>query len=343
MNGHKSNETRKLAIDYYLSNNISQLEVSKIFQVSEKTFKRWLKQYREDKSIERKSRQLISYKIKEKHVKYILKLVKKNPTWSIQMYMTNIKEKYSDFDISNSQLSRVIRDNNLTRKRTRIRHYPETRYNKPIDFKKEMEIFYEKVDKFSIHKIISIDETSIHAEMTSSYSRCELGRRCVKKTTDNKVFKKFTLVSAISSKGVVGLILYKNGGMTAERMVEFIRTFINKKIKNYLVIMDNGGAHKSHLVKDAIKESKNTLLYSVPYRPKTNAIESWFNQFKHYFKLTYGGISYPDLVKKVKKTVTIIPPKSYLNYMKYAYINKEIRKFIRKQSTRRKTLKNYKS
>lgn len=34
---------------------------------------------------------------------------------------------------------------------------------------------------------------------------------------------------------------------------------------------------------------------------------------------------------------------TYLNYMKYAYINKEIRKFIHKQSTRRKTLKNYKS
>ena len=73
------------------------------------------------------------------------------------MYMSNIKEKYSDFEISNSQLSRVIRDNNLTRKRTRIRHYPETRYNKPIDFKKEMKTFYQKVDKFSIHKIISIE------------------------------------------------------------------------------------------------------------------------------------------------------------------------------------------
>jgi hypothetical protein len=43
-----------------------------------------------------------------------LKLVKKNPTWSIQMLMSNIKEKYINFDISNSQLSRVIRDNNLT-------------------------------------------------------------------------------------------------------------------------------------------------------------------------------------------------------------------------------------
>ena len=119
MNNHKSSETRKLAIEYYLKNKVSQSEVSKIFQVSEKTFKRWLKQYRDNNSLERKSRLAVAYKVRESHVKYILKLVKKNPTWSIQMYMSNIKEKYSDFEISNSQLSQVIRDNNLTRKRTR--------------------------------------------------------------------------------------------------------------------------------------------------------------------------------------------------------------------------------
>ena len=121
----------------------------------------------------------------------------------------------------------MIRDNNLTRKRTRTRHYPATIYNTPIDFKKEMKIFYDTVDNFSIHKIFSIHETSIHAEMTAPYSRCELGRRCVKKTTDNKVFKKYTLVSAISSKGVVGWILHENGGMTSERMIQFINRFIN--------------------------------------------------------------------------------------------------------------------
>ena len=336
MNKHKSSETRKLDIEYYLKNKVSQSEVSKIFQVSEKTFKRWLKQYRDNNSLERKSRLAVAYKVREYHVKYILKLVKKNPTWSIQMYMSNIKEKYSDFEISNSQLSRVIRDNNLTRKRTRTRHYPETRYNKPIDFKKEMKIFYEKVDKFSIHKIISVDETSIHAEMTASYSRCELGRRCVKKTKDNKVFKKYTLVSAISSKGVIGWILYENGGMTSKRMVEFINKFIRDKLKNYLVIMDNGGAHKSNLVKEAIKDTKNRLLYSVPYRPKTNSIESWFNQFKHYFQLQEGGITYKELIKKVRKAIKKIPKTSYLNYMKYAYINNETRQFIPKKSNKQK-------
>ena len=40
MSNHKSSETRKLAIEYYFKNKVSQLEVSRIFQVGEKTFKR---------------------------------------------------------------------------------------------------------------------------------------------------------------------------------------------------------------------------------------------------------------------------------------------------------------
>lgn len=74
-----------------------------------------------------------SYKIKQKHVNYALKMLKKIPTLSISMLCKKIKSKYNDFDITETHLSRVIRDNNYTRKRTKIRHYPETRYNKPID------------------------------------------------------------------------------------------------------------------------------------------------------------------------------------------------------------------
>ena len=97
------------------------------------------------------------------------------------MLWKKIKSKYNDFDITETHLSRVIRDNNYTRKRTKIRHYPETRYTKPIDYVKEMKLFYKITDKYSIHKIISIDETSIHAQITNNYSRCKLGKRCVKK------------------------------------------------------------------------------------------------------------------------------------------------------------------
>ena len=94
-------------------------------------------------------------------------------------------------------------------------------------------------------KIISIDETSIYAEMASNYSRCNLGKRCVKKTTDNRVFIKYTLICAINSKSVVGYELYEKGRMNSERMIQFIDKFINNKFKNCLIIMDNGGSHNS--------------------------------------------------------------------------------------------------
>ena len=140
-----------------------------------------------------------SYKIKEKHVKYALETLKKYPTVSISMLWSKLNDKFSDFNISRGHLAKVVRDNNYTRKRTKTRHYPETRYGKLIDLKKEMKQFYKITDKYSIHKIISIDETSMHAQISNSYSRCELGKRCIKKTTKNTTFKKFTLVCAINS------------------------------------------------------------------------------------------------------------------------------------------------
>ena len=57
--------------------------------------------------------------------------------------------------------------------------------------------------------------------MKPNYSRCELGKRCVQKTTNNNVFKKYTLLVAINYKGVIGWTLYKEGGIIAKRLILF--------------------------------------------------------------------------------------------------------------------------
>ena len=57
-------------------------------------------------------------------------------------------KKYHYFIIYESHLADVIRDNNITRKHTRQRHYPALRSGKPIDFKKEMKLFYKVVDTY---------------------------------------------------------------------------------------------------------------------------------------------------------------------------------------------------
>ena len=48
--------------------------------------------------------------------------------------------------------------------------------------------------------------------MIMEYSRCDSGKRCVIKTNDNFVFKKFTLLSATSNKNCLGWILYEKDG-----------------------------------------------------------------------------------------------------------------------------------
>jgi len=69
----------------------------------------------------------------------------------------------------------------------------------------------------------------------------------------------------MSNSKCIGYKLYEKGGMTKERMVEFLEHFVFKKYKNHLLILDNARSHQNKYVKEAIKKSGNNYLYSVPY------------------------------------------------------------------------------
>ena len=71
----------------------SQKKVSEIFNVNPRIFRRWLEAYNENEKLDRPKRQNKSYKTKRKHVDYAIKLLNKNPTWSINLLWSNIKER----------------------------------------------------------------------------------------------------------------------------------------------------------------------------------------------------------------------------------------------------------
>ncbi len=54
-------------------------------------------------------------------------------------------------------------------------------------------------------------------------------------------------------------------------------------------------------------------------------------------------MTFNELKKSVKKSIKKIPHECYLNYMKYAYKNRNVRKYKEKSSTRRRVLKKYKN
>ena len=117
--------------------------------------------------------------------------------------------------------------------------------------------------------------------------------------------------------------------------------FIFGKYKKHLIVLDNAGSHNNNYVKKAITKSGNDYLFSVPYTPKTNPIESYFNQIKHYLKLDKKVLKFDDLHKEVDKAIKKVKKENYNNYFLYAHKKNKL-KLPSKKSTLKIKPKNYK-
>jgi transposase len=342
MSKHKSTDYKLTAVKYYLKGNSSLDNVCHIFNCSKKSLYRWVKRYKLIKTLQRQNRKPISYKITKQQLKYAIRLLNKNEQISMKELSTQVRRKYKTYNITSQHLGKVIRDNNITRKRTKHKHYPKIRHKNPTNLKEDLRSFYDEVRKYPINKIICLDETAIQPTMIKEYSRCYLGKRCIARSNDNYVFKSFTLICAISSSKCVGYKLYEKGGTTKERFVDFLQQNVFNKYKNYLIILDNAGSHNNDYVKHAIINSGNKYLFSVPYNPQVNAIENWFSQFKHHLKFNKRLLKYDELNKEIKSTITKIKSYHYAKYFNYAYKKEAFKHIIRKQSTLKRKLKDYK-
>ena len=111
---------------------------------------------------------------------------------------------------------------------------------------------------------------------------------------------------------------------------------------NHLLILDNAGSHRNEYVKNAILKSGNKYLFSIPYTPKTNVIEMFFSQIKHFLKLNKKVLRFNELKDEVQEVIKKVSRNNYKNYFLYTYKKDELRKVKRSVSKMRRKLKNYK-
>ena len=313
------------------------MKTCKIFGCSERSLMRWIDKYKSTNNITRKKRDYKAYRITNSHISFIKQQLKQNKTINMDELLAKLKTKFPELTLSRVHLGRAVRDINITLKQTRLRHVPKTIYKKPIVIKNQIKEFYSKVKQYSLDDIICIDETSLNSFMIRRKCYEELGKTCVVKMDSQEVFKKYTGIFAISSKGVIGYEVYKKGGIDSNRMVDFINKFINGKYKNKLIILDNASSHRNQLVKDVIKKDNN-LLYAVPYQHYTNAIEGYFNVLKSRLQKKKGLI-YDELVNNVKDVLDEIPIHIYKNLIKGAYDRSD--KYVKIPSIRKRKPKKY--
>lgn len=334
---HKSEDYKLTAVKHYLVEDKTQEEVCQIFQCSRRSLMRWANQYKKDGNIERQNRTPIAYKVKRDHIRFIKEELYKNKTVTMEDLLFLLKRKYPSIALSRTHLGQVVNDNNITLKLTRIRHEPITRWKKDININEELKRFYDEIQKHKIEDIICIDESSIKSLQKRNHCYSQRGKRCVIKTQSQDVFKKYTGVFAISVNGVEGWDLYEKGGMTTDRMVEFLEKFVTGKYKNKVVILDNASVHKNDTIR-ALVNKHNKLLYSVPYQHFSNAIENYFSMLKSRLQ-KYSGLKYTNLKENITKAIENTPQTYYKNILEGAYNRKE--KFVEKNKTRKNPKKLY--
>ena len=194
--------------------------------------------------------------------------IDKNKTITINELKIKLEKKFK-IELSRYHINRILTDNNITLKITKIRHEPNKRFGKDININDKLKEFYKEIKKYDIKDIISIDETSISGLQKRNHCYSELGKRCVIKTQSQEVFKKYTAIFAINYKGVIGWTLYEKGGIDSLRLKKFLEDNIISKYKNKVIILDNASSHRNEIIKNLINKN-NKLLYSVPYQDCIN-------------------------------------------------------------------------
>ena len=315
MSKHKSTDYKLSAVEYYLNNEDLSLQYTcDIYNCSKYSLVRWVRRYLEYGTVENKNRKEGAYKVRKGHVEFIINLIKTKPFITLTDILGYFHKKFNDITLSKTHLSNIIKFANLTYKKVQITHKPDLRYNKPINYEEEYKKFYSKIKKYNLDDIISIDESSISIGLHPNKGREIIGKRLNKTTKDNKVFVKYTLIMAITTKGVLDWILYEKAGSDHCRLIEFIKQFIEGK-KNKLILMDNASCHRNQEVKDFIIKSKNDFVYILPYHHYMNPIEKFFNQLKYYMKRD-EPMSYDLIKKSIRKSIKYIELKTYKNYFK---------------------------
>ena len=328
---HKSNDYKLTAVQYYLVEDKTQEDVCKIFKCSPRSLMRWVERYKNEGNVDIHYRNPVAYKVKKEYVKFLLDEINKNKTITLQELHQKLKDKYKTAHISTMQLFRVVRDNNITLKLTRIRHEPVKRFGKDIDINSKIKEFYDEVKKYKIEDIICIDETSIKSLQKRNHCYSNKGKRCVLKTQSQEVFKKYTGIFAISVNGVVNWDLYEKGGINTDRLIDFLEHNITSKLRNKLIILDNASAHRNERIK-ALVNKHNNILYAVPYQHFTNSIENYFSMLKSRLQ-KLDGLKYENLKENIQKVISEIPKEKYENIFKGAYERPE--KYVPRNITRK--------
>jgi hypothetical protein len=145
---HKSKDLKLRAILYYYKSK-NQIQTSKIFGCSPRTLMRWINKFNNCYSFSKNNKMYLGYKLKQVHINYINNCLFRNK----KIFITRIFFKYFNFTFT-PYCEKI----GFSLKKVKLKHKPNTCYDKVKDVNILLKEFYFTVNKFELKDIICIDE-----------------------------------------------------------------------------------------------------------------------------------------------------------------------------------------
>lgn len=267
-----SGETVNNVLKTYYNRDSLNLRVEKIlniFCISRSTLYEWIKH----KPLISNGKRIFDKKIPiHEYDKLVVDHVVKNKIIDYQMINSKFMNKYNR-SISRSSIYKILKRNNITRKRIQTKKHNYQLQNNYDD----RLVYLRKTIRKRKKRIISIDETSVDFIIPLSYGWSENGTRCIRHISNKRY--RVSLLIAISMNKIVNYHI-KEGSFNKISFNDFMNE-TDKDNKYYKYLMDNARIHHNKSLDDKIKDK---IIYNIPYCPEYNPIEYFFNKLKHEVK-----------------------------------------------------------
>jgi transposase len=259
-------------------NGLSCRKISKHLKTGKSSIHTWITKP------ERKPR--VQSKCHIENQEAVKECIDKNPSYSIRDVAAATK-------ISKSTVARILQEIGYSKKKT----YQVGTGNKKV-MEDKRKAFSNTLSSIDPKEVIAIDETCLYERLVPDKMWSPKGTR-VYTPVQRLESKQYSLVTALSSKGVVHSKIYQ-GAVNTQRFSDFLEE-MNVSRKYKYVLMDNVGFHKSVDVKKIFEKKKLLPVYTSPYSPEWNPVEMYFSYLKRNMRKDYN-----KRTKSLEKKVSVI-------------------------------------
>ena len=274
-----------------LINKQKIIKISEAVNISITTINKWKYLYKDNIQNKTYIKSNISTNIhglnkKNKYIDTIKNYINNNEGSSLD----KIVKEVTNNELSKSTVCRLLKENNISRKRIQSRIVCKD-INK---IKEDRTNFANNSDNNNFNEYISIDESSFCITDLQQYGYSKKGQEIKRMIKHKHNKERYSLLLAISKSEIVAYKIY-NGSLDAESYKNFIDTNKEKFI-NKTIIQDNVRLHHSKIVKE--------------YTPEFNPIEQVFNQTKTEFR----KYDHTNMIDDIEKSLLVVKPNHLNNY-----------------------------